>query len=45
MKIISHRISITKNVIPKTCLPTRQNGVENHDKAFLSLKDVSFSRC
>ena len=32
MKIIWHRISI--QTLP-ACLPTRQNGVENRDKAYL----------
>ena len=33
MKIIWHRISI-QTLLFQTCLPTRQNGVENRDKAY-----------
>ena len=33
MKIFSHRISIQTLFFP-ACLPTRQNGVENRDKAY-----------
>ena len=34
MKIIWHRISI-QTLLFQACLPTRQNGVENRDKAYL----------
>ena len=34
MKIIWHRISIQTLFIFRACLPTRQNGVENRDKAY-----------
>ena len=33
MKIIWHRISI-QTLLFQACLPTRQNGVENRDKAY-----------
>ena len=33
MKIIWHRILI-QTLLFQTCLPTRQNGVENRDKAY-----------
>ena len=33
MKIIWHRISI-QTLLFFACLPTRQNGVENRDKAY-----------
>ena len=33
MKIIWHRIS-TQTLLFQACLPTRQNGVENRDKAY-----------
>ena len=36
MKIIWHRISI-QTLLFQACLPTRQNGVENRDKAYASL--------
>ena len=35
MKIISHRISI-QTLLFQACLPTRQNGVENRDKAYFT---------
>ena len=34
MKIIWHRISI-QTLLFQACLPTRQNGVENRDKAYM----------
>ena len=34
MKVIWHRISI-QTLLFQACLPTRQNGVENRDKAYL----------
>ena len=37
MKIIWHRISI-QTLLFQTCLPTRQNGVENRDKAYFIKK-------
>ena len=40
MKIIWHRISI-QHCYFKTCLPTRQNGVENRDKAYLFFRSGS----
>ena len=40
MKIIWHRISIQTLLFP-ACLPTRQNGVENRDKAYSSWVIVS----
>ena len=39
MKIIWHRISIQTPLF-QACLPTRQNGVENRDKAYAQL-DIS----
>ena len=33
MEIIWHRISI-QTLLFQACLPTRQNGVENRDKAY-----------
>ena len=36
MKIIWHRISI-QTLLFRACLPTRQNGVENRDKALITL--------
>ena len=36
MKIIQHRIFI-QTLLFQVCLPTRQNGVENRDKAYLVL--------
>ena len=33
MKIIGHLISI-QTLLSQACLPTRQNGVENCDKAY-----------
>ena len=33
MKIIWHQIS-TQTLLFQACLPTRQNGVENRDKAY-----------
>ena len=36
MKIIWHRISI-QTLLFQACLPTRQNGVENRDKAYSSI--------
>ena len=36
LKIICHRICI---LLFQTCLPTRQNGVENRDKAYCSPQD------
>ena len=33
MKVIGHRISI-QTLLFQTCLPTRQNGIENRDKAY-----------
>ena len=35
MKIIWHRISI-QTLLFQACLPTRQNGVENRDKAYFT---------
>ena len=37
MKIIWHRISI-QTLLFQACLPTRQNGVENRDKAYSIVK-------
>ena len=39
MKIIWHRISI-QTLLFQACLPTRQNGVENRDKAYSILGHV-----
>ena len=39
MKIIWHRISI-QTLLFQACLPTRQNGVENRDKAYSSSSPV-----
>ena len=36
MKIIWHRIFIQTQLF-QACLPTRQNGVENRDKAYCSI--------
>ena len=41
MKVIWHRISI-QTLLFQACLPTRQNDVENRDKAYLTC-DKSFS--
>ena len=42
MKIIWHRISI-QTLLFQACLPTRQNGVENRDKAYHKLKAWSLN--